>query len=189
MGAGAVAACVGGHGPLLPAKAPPRPPSARHSALHHPAQLRSFLLSHRNTNMRTATSSSPHIDCTSPSGFSAQNHVQFHYHGVCTMRHPARDATMGRVFHRHCPSCALLSTHLGDVNSRGRIALRVTRVSVEDSSSPPYYSVVLESGRQPSCSSPQSLDAPDTAILFLSDRILVACHSSIRTRFTNNPLP
>jgi hypothetical protein len=46
----------------------------------------------------------------------------------------------------------------------------------EDSSSPPCYS---KSGRHPGCSSPQSLDAPHTAMLFLSDRISTPPYSSI----------
>lgn len=69
---------------------------------------------------------------------------------------------------------------------RARCVDSHSHVFVEDSLS--STTLLLAPGRQPACSSPQSLDAPHMAILFLSDRILRPFHSPIRTHFTNTPL-
>jgi hypothetical protein len=86
-----------------------------------------------------------------------------------------------------CPSCALpLNTLAASIRGRTYLFRRVNRAS-EDSSSAPCYSSLSLADRRAPCM--QSLDAPDTAILLSSDRILELFHSSIWPQYRYPTVP
>lgn len=169
-------------GPLLPGISATTSTFLDRRCSTHPAQMRSLLSSHRTPETRTATLSGPKDSAhqETRSGCSRYCMCNNCIQSAISARHPLPQSGSPVCSHsKQRPSCALLSARHGRVNStrEGASRWRVTCAFDEDSSSPPCYS---NSSRKPGCcscrASVQSLDAPHTAMLFLSDRILRFSH-------------
>jgi hypothetical protein len=169
--------------PLLPGEAPPRPHLPRPSAVFLPT----FAL-----RICAASCVSPHHSFRHCHIFPP--HVIAHHEvavencaNMCDMRLTVQFCALHSRFGDASPAPFPSTPWPRQPEGAHTTVLRRVNRAYEDSSSAPCYSSLSLADRRAPCM--QSLDAPDTAILLSSDRILELFHSSIWPQYRHPTAP
>lgn len=156
----------------------------------HPAQMRSLLSSHRTTEARTATLSGPKLvahHITDAKWLLPVSCVQ-QLQPECNLRDTLIVHSGDRpppTANNAPPAPFSLPGMAASTASEGALRLRVTCAPLMRTH---HHHPVTRRWPKPGCSSLHSLDAPHTAILFLSDRILRLSYWPPRPNCTRSPI-